>query len=138
MVREATPADIPAMLAMGERFAAKAKMPFAFCRESVSQTLLHLIESPDGLVFITDDAAAGGLCHAHPFNHSVKVGQELFWWSEGRGGMALITELEEAAAALGCSHWSMIALDTLHPEAVGRIYARRGYTPLERSFVKEL
>lgn len=138
MVREATPADIPAMLDMGERFAVKAAMPFTFCRDSVAFTLHQLIDSPLGLVFVCEDGAAGGLCHPHPFNHEVLYGQELFWWSEGRNGGALLDALENGATDLGCEFWSMIALDTIHPEAMGRVYKRRGYMPLERSFVKEL
>lgn len=142
MIRDATEADIPALLDMGERFAEKARTAehIGYDRESVGITLAHLIGSPDGIVLITDarDGAIGGLCHPHPFNLKVKVGQELFWWSEGPHGLALLDALEARARALGAALWTMIALETIRPEATGKLYQRREYRPLERSFIKEL
>lgn len=138
MIRAAGHEDIPAMLDMGERFAAKAALPFGFCRDSVGETLRHLIDSPLGLCFVAADGAAGGLCHPHPYNHSVMVGQELFWWSEGRGGAALFDALEQGAKALGCKFWSMITLEAIRPKVIGRLYEARGYAPLEHSYIKGL
>lgn len=138
MIREATLDDIPSMLDMGERFAAKAALPFEFCRESVGGTLKYLIEDDNGLCFVAADGAAGGLCHPHPYNGSVLVGQELFWWSEGREGAGLFDALEEGAKALGCQFWTMITLEAIRPKVIGRLYENRGYRPLEHSYIKEL
>lgn len=126
------------MLDMGERFAVKAALPFPYCRESVAHLLHNLITNPMGLVYVCEDGVTGGLCHAHPFNHDIIVGQELFWWSEGRNGGALMDALENGAAELGCQFWTMIALEHVSPRAIGRLYERRGYAPLEHSYMKVL
>lgn len=140
MIREAVLSDIPALLGMGERFAAKAQLDrhVGYDPASVEATLAHLITHADGICLISDDGAAGGLCHPHPFNHAVKVGQELFWWSEGREGAALFDALENAARDRGAQHWTMITLEALRPKAIGKLYQRRGYVPLEHSYIKGL
>lgn len=138
MIRDATLDDIPAMLDMGERFAAKAKLPFAYDRESTEATLTFLIQNANGICLVCDDGCAGGLCHDHPFNTEVKVGAELFWWSEGRQGAGLFDAMEDRAKTLGCRFWSMISLEAIRPQATGRLYQRRRYELREHTYVKEL
>lgn len=103
-------------------------------------TFRHMIESDDALLLVTEalDGAVGGLIYPHPFNHAQRVGQELFWWSEGREGLALFDAMEAEARKLGACFWTMITLDTIKPAATGRLYERRGYRRLEQSYIKEL
>ena len=140
MIREASEADIPVLLEMGGRFAAKARLGehVGFDGPSVEATLRHLITSEDGIVLINGTAAIGGMVHPHPFNLAVKAGQELFWWSEGHDGLKLFEALEEAAKAKGARFWTMITLEALTPASLGRLYERRGYRALEHSYIKEL
>lgn len=137
MIRDATADDIPVLLDMGERFAAKGHIPCGYDRETMAQTFAHLIEH--GILLITEarDGAIGALCHPHPFNRHHLTGQELFWWSEAKGtGSALFDALERRIEALGVNSFSMIALEALRPEAVGALYRRRGYSPVEHSYMK--
>lgn len=142
MIREATQADIPALLLIGEKFAARAQLAehVGYDSDSLATTLGHMIASDDGIVLVTDDGsgAAGGFLHPHPFNLNVRVGQELFWWSEAGHGGALFDALETEARAKGAKYWSMITLEAIRPEATGKLYQRRGYRPLEHSYIKEL
>lgn len=137
MIRPAALDDIPALLAMGERFADKAKLTdhVGYDPDSMAATFAALIEAPEHIVLISETGAIGGTSCAHPFNHSHRIAQELFWWSEGREGLRLLTAFEEWARET-CQSVAMIALEAVEPERVGRIYEKQGYAPLERGFVK--
>lgn len=140
MIRDATPHDIPALLEIGRKFAdaASIRQSVGFDEESLAATLQMLMDSPQGILLITDDGtgAAGGMVHPSIFNHGHLTGQELFWWADGQG-MALLDALENRAKALGAQTWSMITLEAIRPEATGRLYRRRGYRPLEHSYIRE-
>lgn len=138
MIRDAVRGDIERIVDMGERMAAKAVLAVGYDRASVAVTLSQLIENPDGILLVSDSGMIGGLCYPHPFNHAVKIGQEFFWYSEGKDGPELLAAAETKARQLGASHWTMLAQETMRPEAVGRYYSRHGYAPLERSYIKEL
>lgn len=137
MIREATLADLPALLVLAEKCIARGQLHCGFDPETMELTLSHLIENPLGILFVTDDVsgAAGGLVHPHPFNRHHLTGQELFWWAESEG-RELFDALEGRARELGCHSWMMVALETMRPRAVGALYRRRGYVEVEHSYAK--
>jgi len=138
MIRDAVSGDIERIVSMGERMAALAQLAVGYDPDSVALTLSHLIDSPDGILLVSDAGMIGGMVYPHPFNHGVRIGQEFFWYSEGRCGRDLLAAAEAKAKELGASHWTMLAQETMRPEAVGRYYGRQGYQPLERSYIKGL
>lgn len=137
MIREATVADIPVLLAMGQRFADKARLfdHVGYDPASMEQTFAALIANDHCCLFIGEAGALGGLVAPHPFNAARMIADELFWWSEGREGLTLLKAYEAWAGSFGAVI-RMTALEAVEPERVGRIFARRGYLPLERAFVK--
>jgi hypothetical protein len=136
MIRAATLADIPRLLEMGRKFSDKAQLRdhVGYDAHSMAQTFEALIKGGHP-VFVSDSGAIGATVTQHPFNHDHVVAQELFWWSEGRDGLRLLDALEKHCAEVADS-LIMITLEAIRPEAVGRVYERRGFVPLERSFVK--
>lgn len=148
-IRQAGYRDIETIAEMGARFFKEAEWSdvTSWDHESVTQTLQTLIDSDDGilLVCVKDGKVigmAGGLVHPAYFNRHHKTGQELFWWVEpdhrsGVGGR-LLEGLESAALYRGAQSWSMIALASLRPEVVGKVYQRRGYRASEQTFIKAL
>ena len=140
MIRDAGLDDIPRIVDLGERMAARAGLDghVGYDRDSVASTLAHLIESPDGILICDDDGMIGGLCYPHPFNISVKNGQELFWYSEGKTGLTLLDACEAKAKAIGAKFWTMLCEETMRPKVVGNLFLRRGYRLLEHSYIKEL
>lgn len=140
MIREADYSDIPHIVELGKRMAARARLEahVGYDGDSVAQTLAHLIDNPDGILLVSEKGIIGGICHPHPFNLAIKSGQELFWYSEGDDGLQLLEACEAKARALGCHFWTMICEETMRPQAVGALYRRRGYRLLEHSYMKEL
>lgn len=96
--------------------------------------VLLVVEGETGLV-----GATGALLHPHYFNAAHLTGQELFWWidPEHRGqGAALLNALEQWVSEQGAHSFSMIALEALEPDKVALIYRRRGYRPVEHSYLR--
>jgi hypothetical protein len=60
----------------------------------------------------------------------------MFWYSEGREGLALISALESAFRDRGAKSVVMATLDSLGADSLQRFYVRRGYGPLDRNFIK--
>jgi GNAT superfamily N-acetyltransferase len=139
MIREATVSDIPALMAMGERFSETAKLieSVGYDPDSMAKTFAYMIEDENCAVFIGETGAIGGQRAPHPFNHEHWIAQELFWWSEGREGLRLLTALELWASEK-CASLRMITLEAVEPERTGRLYQHRGYSLLEHGYIKRL
>lgn len=137
MIREAVTADIPAVLVMGKAFADEAGVTdkVGWDDGAVEALLNHLIDSPDGILFVGESGMIGGLVFAHPFS-GARVFQELFWRSHGFEGVKLLKAAEARAKELGAVRSIMIGIDTM-PDT-DRLYARLNYAPMERLYSKEL
>jgi GNAT superfamily N-acetyltransferase len=121
---------------MGEEFIRSAGQEYD--AEIATETLQVLIEGDTSVVLVNDDCTAmiGGLTYRHFFN-TERVASEVFWWAKS-GGMELLKAFEAWAKEQGASRVMMVCLHALEPERVARIYARRGYEPLEHSFVRRI
>jgi hypothetical protein len=138
MIRHATLADIPAMLEIGKRFADDAGVTanVGWNDDSVASLLTALIENENGLLLTGDGVILGGVAYAHPFNNATVIFQEMFWRSEGRGGVKALRMAEDWMRSQGVTRSIMVGLDSM-PELVS-LYGRLGYKPCERSFCKDL
>jgi hypothetical protein len=122
---------------MGEQFAAAVDMPYD--EQSTAETMLRLMESADGVLLVGHGGMVGGLVYPAYFNREHRMAQELFWWSETPGvGRALLAGLENWARGVGAKSLTMLAMADLRADAVGRLYRRQGFRPLENTFVKAL
>lgn len=128
--------DLPALLQMGKNFALKAAPHVGFDENSVRSLLTGMIESPESLVLMNGQSMFGAVIYAHPFNNAHKVAQELFWWSEGREGLALLKHVEKALKGR-CNSMVMITLEAVNPDRMAKLYQKIGFAPMERGFVKE-
>lgn len=144
-VRQATPADYPAMQRFGERFHAWLKYDdIPYDADSVlwwfdlmqREGVCLVIEDDDGQLV----GMAGGIFSPFVFNLRYRVGAEIMWWVQedhrnGGTGKMLLAELERHAELAGCKRWSMIAIEGTQ-DSVGAIYERNGYNPTERTYSK--
>lgn len=137
MIRPAEVSDIPRLLEMGRKFAEKAKLDdhVGYDPHSMVQTFEAMIDGDQFALFIGESGSIGGMIAPHPFNYEQKFVDELFWWSEGREGLRLLKAFEDWAASQGAMV-RMTALEAVEPDRVGKLFERRGYAPLERSFIK--
>lgn len=85
----------------------------------------------------------GGLgCIKSPDFHCGKItATELFWFvkPEHRGrGIDLLDAFERWAKINKCTRLIMVHMEDSMPKVLARFYRMKGYTPLERHFVKEI
>lgn len=150
MIRPATPADIPEIARLGEKFHEQAQWGdiFAYSVEDCAASLARFMEADAFLCFVAEDEGqiAGmiaGIVSPVYFNHAHTSGEELFWWADPARtrsgiGMRLLKALEAAAKAKGCESWQMKSIDRVNPEPMGRLYERCGYRASEHSYIKRL
>lgn len=141
IIRAATHADLPALLAMGDRFAAALSLAetIGYDHATMDRLFRRLIDDPNGILLVTGGGAAGGLVHPSIFNEHHITGQELFWWvdpSHRGAGLRLLTALEDAARERGAQSFMMGTHEALNFEAATKLYGRRGYRASDRNFIK--
>lgn len=139
MIRPATLADIPRLAEWGQRFADKAGLTdhVGYNPAHMEKTFRLMIEGEHYAVLVGEDGAIGGGRAPHPFNFDHWFASEMFWWSEGREGLRLLSAFEDWARER-CQSVTMITLEAVNPERMAGFYQRRGFNPVERSFMKVL
>lgn len=145
MIRAATLDDVPAIVAMSERFyATTSYCEWAdFCPETVANLATTLVHDHVMLVADVSGKVAGmvGLFVApHMFNVNRRGAYEVVWWVEpeaqGAGvGKALLAAIEPACRAKGADAIQMVHLASSPPQA-SAIYERMGYRHTESSYTK--
>lgn len=138
LIREATAADVPAIVAMGLRFLASAPYGGKLTPDPVVMAAFttRLIDAPEAAWFVVerDGALIGMLAlflYAHPFSGQ-RVANELCWWMEpahrgARVALRLLAQGEAWARAHGAELLQMIA-PTDH---VAHFYERTGFERTE-------
>jgi hypothetical protein len=135
MIRPCTEADIPFVMELGRKFADEAGVTDALGWDDDAVEALLRSMIADHILLRGDRSMIGGVVYPHPFSGR-KVFQELFWRSEGREGLKLLAAAETVAKAMGAARCLM--LDIASMGDLSGLYARRGYRPAERTFIKEL
>jgi hypothetical protein len=143
-IRDARESDIPAMLAMAERFigAAWRRVGIPYDAETCETLLRGMIASETAILLVADDRSAmlGAFVYPWHFNRNFITGQELFWWAEpgSKAGIALLDEAERQAREMGATTFNMATIDHMRGDALDRLYRARGYTPSEHIFIRGL
>jgi hypothetical protein len=146
LIRQATVDDIPALVAMGRDFHVRAGQDdlFEYVEDDCAESLAWMMSLDIfvGLVAETTEIVGmvGGMVSPVYFNKAHMSGEELFWWVSDKAppmtGMQLLTAIEDAVKAKGCSSWQMKCIDRVEGERMARLYQRRGYRAFEHTFVK--
>lgn len=148
MIRQATESDLPEIMRMGREFLSCTTFSHVPFDEETVEALIRGLIGGAGAVFVA--SRERGLCgmiamisFPHAFNANVKAAQEFFWWidKDKRGNGAAVKLLSAAegwAKEQGCETVHMLALDALNGDDVAKLYERRGYVPLERTFVRSI
>lgn len=148
-VRHATFQDVPRMVELGRAFFSVSDMEAlaTFCPDSFAVSLHNMIHTPSAILLVAEVAGevigfAGAMVFPAYWNDQALIGQETFWWVQpdyrGKAGAVLLHALESEARKQGARSFLMVSLEALRPDAVGKLYERRGYAPLEHSYWKAI
>ena len=148
-IRPADYGDVDAIVELGRAFVSVSDMEAlaAFCQESLTGSIHSMVDAPNAILMVAEDAGqivgmAGAMIFPAYWNKNIIIGQETFFWVQpdhrGKFGGALLAALEDEARVRGARTFLMVSLEALRPEAVGKLYQRRGYAPLEHSYWKAL
>lgn len=140
MIRNATRADIPFMLLMGEEFADDAGVTdwVEWDPASVTELLEFIIDNENAIALVSDNAMFGGFIFPHEFNNKVMVFKEVFWRSKGGGGVKMLKKAEKWAKDKGAKMSGMFTPIKMDPIGVGKLYERLGYQATERIYMRAL
>lgn len=148
MIRRATLDDLDGIMPMAERFYTSCPWvnvaPYDPATSRVGMGAL--LESDSAGLFVIDDrgvlrGAVGFVLAPVWLAADFTIAQEVFWWVEpevSREALALWRAGEEWAQASGAKASVMIRLEGMQDERLHRLYMRRGYNPLEHSYVRKL
>lgn len=138
-VRFAEVYDIPQLLIWGEEFHKKSPWSStAFSTLDTAQKMREMIQSDHACILVHDKGMIGGFLAPLFFDQKTILASEMFWWAEG-GGRLLLDAFEAWAADLGATGVVMAAeqyADRSENDRIDSIYARRGYKPNERNFIR--
>lgn len=138
---------LPKLFQIGHEFCKAARHPGGFCESHFVSVWKILLAHDLGAIFYEEENGAltgifGGVFSPDMFSGR-RVGVENFWFvaPHKRGGslaLRLLKAFEDESKTRECERIVMVTLEALSPESVGKIFLRRGYFPLERSFAKEI
>lgn len=139
-VREAGQDDVARVVELGRAFFEYSPWSefVSFSAKDTERTVGHLIESPDGVVFLSDRGIIGGLIFPLYFNAAYRIAQELFWYANGPDGAALRQAFERWAKDWGANAIQCSCLADEREPAVRRLYRKAGYRPTELSLLREV
>ncbi|XTQ92554.1 N-acetyltransferase family protein [Xanthomonas sacchari] len=146
MIRQATEADIPAIVAMSRKFyATTSYTEHAPMDEGTVEALIRQLMDSIMLVAEVDGQVVGmvGLVVApFMFNRDIRGAYEVVWWVEpsaqGSGvGKQLLAAVDDACLTRGVSLVVMVTLASSPPQA-SALYERTGYRHSETCYTKRL
>jgi GNAT superfamily N-acetyltransferase len=150
IIRDATEADLPQYAVQAKAFHMASPMHqiIDFDPDGYAQFYLDALQNDKIGIWLAEIdgeivGGAGALAYPLYFNPSAIVVQELWWWltpkSRGSGaGGKMFKQIESWAEKHKASAIFMIALEDSRAKKMENLYARAGFTPMERTFIKEV
>ena len=149
-VRAATTDDLPNYIQLARMFHAASPMHnvIPFDDEGYSKFFSRALQAPEVGVWLAEIdgevvGIAGALLYPMYFSPKTLVAQELWWWltpkARGSGaGAKMFKQIEDWAKSNGAAAVFMIALEDSRAKKMEHLYARAGFRPMERTFIKEV
>jgi GNAT superfamily N-acetyltransferase len=150
LVREATANDLEQYVVLAKDFHDASPMAniAEFDAEGYSNFFLSSLNNSDIGIWLAEiDSKIVGITGAmvYPlyFSTAHLVAQELWWWltptARGSGaGAKMFKQIEQWSKEKNAKSLFMIALEDDRADKMEKVYIRAGFTPLERTFVKEV
>lgn len=134
MIRDAVEQDIPQLLKIGEKFHSLGQLPCKFDHAAMQDLFLRLMNDENSCLFISEGGTIGGLLSPYYCDPKWVMAVELFWWSEDRNGLKLLSRFEEWSEEKKAKEVRMTSMD-IYPRA-GEILGKLGYRAAEISHTK--
>lgn len=150
IVRNATEADLDQYVVLANDFHDASPMNgiAQFDVEGYASFYKNALNNPDVGIWLAEiDSKIVGITGAmvYPlyFSPTHLVAQELWWWltptARGSGaGAKMFKQIEQWSKEKNAKSLFMIALEDDRADKMEKVYIRAGFTPLERTFVKEV
>lgn len=150
IVRNATEDDLAQYVELANDFHTASPMNSIaeFDREGYATFYINALNNSDIGIWLAEiDSKIVGITGAmvYPlyFSPTHLVAQELWWWltptARGSGaGAKMFNQIEQWAKEKNAKSLFMIALEDDRADKMEKVYIRAGFTPLERTFVKEV
>lgn len=150
LVRNAAEADLDQYLVLAKDFHDASPMNgiAEFDIEGYASFYKNALNNPDVGIWLAEIDSkivgiTGALVFPLYFSPTHLVAQELWWWltptARGSGaGAKMFKQIEQWAKEKNAKSLFMIALEDDRAEKMEKVYIRAGFTPLERTFVKEV
>jgi len=134
--------DLDVLRGSALAFAEESNLPGGLDPDQWVSSWTRLIDAGQGFMLSTEcGAAVAGILHPD-MNNGDLVCQEAFWFvpkgSRHGIGLDLFAAWEAEASRLGAVRLIMVHLAQLDAARLGKLYQRRGYRPLETSYIKAL
>jgi hypothetical protein len=146
MIRQATKADIPALVKIGQRFAEYYPCKAKYNEAGVADSFAVIIDTGVILVAVKDGVITGGvagvLCPLW-YSPETIIAQELAWWMEpehrrGVDGIKILKAFEGWAKEKNATLISISDLQIDGQYPIGILVERLGYKLTERTHIKEV
>jgi hypothetical protein len=140
MIREATVADVPALVEMGRRMRASTGYAAIVPEnpQQMAETAEKLMTGDNGIVLVTEGRGGeltsmiGLVLFTHHISGLMTAG-EVFWWSESAGhGLRLFKAGKAWAQAHGAVKLQMV--QPVNDVRVGKLYAHLGLQHIESAW----
>ena len=150
IVRQAKATDLEQYVKLAKDFHDASPMHGVadFDENGYANFFLNAIVNPDIGIWLAEIdneivGIAGALLYPLYFSPTNLVAQELWWWltpaSRGSGvGSKMFKQIEQWSQEKGAKALFMIALEDSKVQKMEKVYARAGFRPLERTFIKEV
>lgn len=150
LIRNATETDLEQYLVLAKDFhdASPMKDIAAFDADGYGKFFLNALNNSDVGIWLAEIDSkivgiTGALVYPLYFSPTHLVAQELWWWltptARGSGaGAKMFNQIEQWAKEKNAKSLFMIALEDERADKMEKVYIRAGFTPLERTFVKEV
>lgn len=145
MVRELKISELDKLNGIAKRFFESSEFLDTFDMKVFKNSWANLLDSGIGVIFvlILDEeihGVIGGIKYPD-LNNGTMCATECFWFVDeaqrGRG-LGLLKKFEMWAARHDCKKIIMVHLSDLMPDAVKKIYIRKGYKEMETHYVREV
>lgn len=142
MIREATHADVPALLECSVRFHAECPSEYTYNQDRVESVLSTCLDNPDSVIFVidVDGLVVGGIIGiiTELWMSTDRVATELAWFVDkehrGREALKLLHAYESWATD---NNVALITVADIHDVTdLAPLYGRRGYRKTETTYSK--